>query len=331
MKVLISGGAGYIGSLLTGVLLQKGYDVVVVDDLLFGGDSLLAYLTHPHFSFHKGNVTEKEAIRPHFKDVDFVIHLAALVGFPACQQVGPQVAWLYNLQGTKNVYELAAEYKVKRFVFASTYSNYGVAENDSPVTEESPLNPQSLYAETKIASEQFLLEQGKTGKGPTPVLFRFATLFGLSPRMRFDLIINQFTLEAIEKRNLIIYQKNYNRSFVHIRDIAKALTMALELDLAKVGNQIFNVGSNGGNYSKEALITLIMKYVSGVTIEYKDLSFGGDMRDIKVSFDKIERVMEFRTNVSVEQGIQELANAIQSKFLYDPHQARFRNAQFIVQ
>ena len=330
MKVLITGGAGYIGSLLTGVLLQRGYKVIVVDDLLFGGDSLLAYITHPDFSFHKANVTEKETVRAHFEDVDFVIHLAAIVGFPACQQVGPQFAWLYNFQATKNVYELAREHNVKRFVFASTYSNYGIAEGDAPVSEDSPLNPQSLYAETKIASEKYLLEEGKSSS-TIPVLFRFATLFGLSPRTRFDLIINQFVLEAIEKRHLIIYQKNYNRSFVHIRDIAKALTMALESDIAKVGNQVFNVGSSRGNYSKEELIGMITKYVPGITIEYKDLSFGGDMRDIKVSFDKIERVLGYKAEVSVEQGIQELANAIQSKFLFDPHSLRNRNAQFIVQ
>lgn len=330
MKVLITGGAGYIGSLLTGILLQRGYVVIVVDDLLFGGDSLLAYLTHPNFSFRKANVTEKRAIEPFFNDVDYVIHLAALVGFPACQQVGPQVAWLYNLQGTKNVYELARENKVKRFVFSSTYSNYGIAEGDAPVTEESPLNPQSIYAETKIASEQYLIEQGKNSS-TIPVLFRFATLFGLSPRTRFDLIINQFVLEAIEKRHLIIYQKNYNRSFVHIRDIAKALTMALESDIARVGNQIFNVGSNRGNHTKEELIGMIRKYVQGLTIEYKDLTFGGDMRDIKVSFDKIERVLGYKADVTVEDGIRELVEAIQTKFLYDPHSLRNRNAQFIVQ
>jgi nucleoside-diphosphate-sugar epimerase len=330
MKVLITGGAGYIGSLLTGVLLQQGYSVVVVDDLLFGGDSLLAYLTHPHFTFAKANVTEKGTIEPYFKHVDHVVHLAALVGFPACQQVGPQVAWLYNLQGTKNVYELARENKVKRFVFSSTYSNYGIAQDDQPVTEESPLNPQSLYAETKIAAEQYLMEQGR--KSDTiPVLFRFATLFGLSPRTRFDLIINQFVLEAIEKRHLIIYQKNYNRSFVHIRDIVKALTMALESDITKVGNQIFNVGSKEGNHTKEELIGMIRKYVPGVTIEYKDLTFGGDMRDIKVSFDKIERVLGYKAEVTVEEGIRELAEAIQTRFLFDPHSQRNRNAQFIVQ
>ena len=330
MKVLITGGAGYIGSLLAGVLLQRGYSVVVIDDLLFGGDSLLAYLTHPQFEFHKANVTDKEAIRPFFADVDHVIHLAALVGFPACQAVGPQVAWLYNLQGTKNVYELARERKAKRFVFSSTYSNYGIAEGDAPVTEESPLNPQSLYAETKIAAEQFLMEEGKRSN-TIPVLFRFATLFGLPPRTRFDLIINQFVLEAIEKRHLIIYQKNYNRSFVHIRDIAKGLTMALEADIAKVGNQVFNIGSNKGNHTKEELIRMIQKYVPGVTIEYKDLTFGGDMRDIKVSFDKIERMLGYKAEVTVEEGIRELAEAIQTKFLYDPHSLRNRNAQFIVQ
>ena len=330
MKVLITGGAGYIGSLLTGVLLQRGYSVVVVDDLLFGGDSLLAYLTHPQFTFYKANVTERETIKQYFKDVDHVIHLAALVGFPACQQVGPQVAWLYNLQGTKNVYELARESEVKRFVFSSTYSNYGIADGDAPVTEESTLNPQSLYAETKIAAEQYLLDEGKKS-ATIPVLFRFATLFGLSPRTRFDLIINQFVLEAIEKRHLIIYQKNYTRSFVHIRDIARALTMALESDAAKVKSQIFNVGSNRGNHTKEELIDMIRKHVSGVTIEYKDLTFGGDMRDIKVSFDKIERVLGYTAEVTVEEGIRELAAAIQTKFLYDPHSMRNRNAQFIVQ
>ena len=330
MKILITGGAGYIGSLLTGVLLRKGYHVTVVDDLLFGGDSLLAYITHPEFRFFKANVTEKEAIRPYLKDIDHVIHLAAIVGFPACQQLGPEVSWLYNFQGTKNVYELACESGVKRFVFASTYSNYGIAEGDAPVTEESPLNPQSIYAETKIAAEKFLLEEGKKS-ATIPVLFRFATLFGLSPRTRFDLIINQFVLEAIEKRNLIVYQRNFYRSFVHIRDIAKALTMAVELDIARVGNQVFNVGSNRGNYTKDDLIELILKHVPGVSITYKDLRFGGDMRDIKVSFDKIERVLGYRAEVSVEEGIRELAEAIQTKFLFDPHSLRNRNAQFIVQ
>ena len=330
MRVLITGGAGYIGSLLTGVLLHRGYSVVVVDDLLFGGDSLLAYLSHPEFSFRKANVTEREEIEPFFKGIDHVIHLAALVGFPACQQVGPQIAWLYNLQGTKNVFDLARENKVKRFVFSSTYSNYGVAEGNAPVTEESALNPQSLYAETKIAAERYLLEEGKRSD-TIPILFRFATLFGLSPRTRFDLIINQFVLEAIEKRHLIVYQKNFNRSFVHIRDIAKALTMALELEVDKVGNQIFNAGSNSGNYTKVELIEIIRKVVPALTIEYKDLTFGGDMRDIRVSFDKIERVLGYKADVSVEEGINELAEAIQSRFLYDPHSQRNRNAQFIVQ
>jgi len=330
MTVLITGGAGYIGSLLTGVLLQRGYSVVVIDDLLFGGDSLLAYLTHPSFRFYKGNVAEKDSIRAHFKNVDHVVHLAALVGFPACRQVGPQVAWLYNTQGTKNTFELARDNGVKRFVFASTYSNYGIAEGDGTVTENSPLNPQSLYAETKIAAEEFLIEEGEKSS-TVPVLFRFATLFGLSPRTRFDLIINQFVLEAIEKRQLIIYQKNYNRSFVHIRDIAKALILAMELDIQKVGNQVFNVGSNSGNYSKEEVINLIRKYVPEVTIQLKDLSFDGDMRDIKVSFDKIERVMGYKTEVTVEDGIRELADAIRSGFIFDPHSSRNRNAQFIVQ
>jgi nucleoside-diphosphate-sugar epimerase len=329
-SVLITGGAGYIGSILTSVLLAQGYQVVVVDDLLFGGDALLSYLPHPHFVFHKANVTDRDSIRPYFDGIDHVVHLAAIVGFPACQQVGPHVAWRYNLEGTKNVFDLAEEHGVKRLVFASTYSNYGIAEDGRPVTEESPLHPQSLYAETKIAAEQYLRERGKSSRC-APVLLRFATLFGLSPRTRFDLIINQFVLEAIQKRKLVIYQKNYNRSFVHIRDVVRAIVTVLREDVAKVRNQVFNVGSDAGNYSKEDIIHLVRRYVNGVDVEYKDLSFGGDMRDIRVSFEKIGKVLGYRTEFTVEQGIQELAQAILSGFLFDPASGRNRNAQFIVQ
>jgi nucleoside-diphosphate-sugar epimerase len=328
--ILITGGAGYIGSLLTGTLLYSGHRVTVIDDLLFGGDSLMGYLTHPQFRFVKANVCEEKTLPPLFEGVDYVVHLAAIVGFPACQQVGPQVAWRYNLEGTKNVFHSAEAQGVKRMVLSSTYSNYGIAEDGKPVTEESPLNPQSLYAETKIAAEQFLLGAGKSSRC-APVLFRFATLFGLSPRTRFDLIINQFVLEAIQKRKLIIYQKNYNRSFVHIRDIIRAIMLVLDVEEGKVRNQIFNVGSDAGNYSKEDLIRLVQKFVSGVEIEYKDLSFGGDMRDIRVSFEKIGRVLGYETKHTVEDGIRELAEAIQGGVLHDPGSQRHRNAHFIVQ
>ncbi len=330
MTVLVTGGAGYIGSLLSGALLYKGYNVVVVDDLLFGADAIMGYMMHPAFTFHRANVCEREKIQPFFQGIDFVVHLAAIVGFPACQQVGEGVAWLYNFEGTKSVFELAEASGVKRFVFASTYSNYGKSEDGQAVSEESPLNPQSLYAKTKIAAEEYLLEQGKTSRCCN-VLFRFATLFGLSARTRFDLIINQFVLEAIVKRRLIIYQKNYNRSFVHIRDIIRAIMMSLEAEESKVRNQVFNVGSNSGNYTKEEIIHLIQKYVQGVSLEYKDLSFGGDMRDIRISFDKIQERLGYRTEVSIEEGIKELCEALLGGYVYEPQSGRHRNAQFIVQ
>jgi len=237
-EVLITGGAGYIGSLLCGVLLEQGYQVKVLDDLFCGGESIIPYLTHPKFRFIKCNVTDKEVSRPHFAGVDLVVHLAAIVGFPACQQVGEKVAWLYNHKATQNVFELAEEYGVERLVFASTYSNYGLSQDGKPVTEDAPLFPQSLYAETKIAAEKYLLEQSSHSRY-APIIFRFATLFGISPRTRFDLIINQFVLEAWERRKLIIYQRGYHRSFVHVRDVVRAIQTVLEADLKKVRGQVF--------------------------------------------------------------------------------------------
>ena len=331
--ILITGGAGYIGSILTSELLRANYRVTVLDSLLFGGESIVPFLNHPNFHFVKADVTENRAVRDSLKrdwqKPDTVIHLAAIVGFPACQAVGKQVAWKYNVEATKNVYGQSADLGVERFVFASTYSNYGLSEDGKPVTEESPLNPQSLYAETKIASEEFLLAQKDTVTAP--LLFRFATLYGISPRTRFDLIVNQFVLEAFTKRSLIIYQRGYSRSFVHIRDVVRGVMMGIEADKDIVRGQVFNLGTENGNYSKNDIVGLVLKRMPETIVEYKDMSFGGDMRDITVSFEKIKRVLGFDTTLNVDDGVREVLFALKSGLIRNPTDDRYRNAQFIVQ
>lgn len=331
--ILITGGAGYIGSLLTSELLRSDYQVTVLDSLLFGGESLVPFLYHPNFHFIKADVTEPRAVKDSLKDgwqkPHAIVHLAAVVGFPACQAVGKQVAWRYNVEATKTVFEQAADLGVERFVFASTYSNYGLSPNGKPVTEESPLHPQSLYAETKIAAEEFLLSQSEASCAP--LVFRFATLYGLSPRTRFDLIVNQFVLEAFTKRELIIYQRGYSRSFVHIRDVVRGVILGLEADRSKIGGEVFNLGTDAGNYSKDEIVQLVLKRMPETVVEYKDLTFGGDMRDITVSFAKIKNVLGFDTMFDVDDGIRELLFALKTGVIRNPSDERYRNAQFIVQ
>ena len=331
--VVITGGAGYIGSLLISELLRANYRVTVLDSLLFGGESLIPFLHHPKFHFVKADVTEPRALKDSVKDgwqkPNAIVHLAAIVGFPACQAVGKQVAWRYNVDATKNVFGQAVDLGVERFLFSSTYSNYGLSPNGEPVNEESPLNPQSLYAETKIASEEFLLTQRHASCAP--LIFRFATLYGISPRTRFDLIVNQFVLEAFTKRELIIYQRGYSRSFVHIRDVVRGVIMGLEAERSKICNEVFNLGTDHGNYSKDDIVRLVLKRIPETVVEYKDLTFGGDMRDITVSFAKIKNVLGFDTTLDVDDGIRELLFALKAGIIRNPHDEKYRNAQFIVQ
>ncbi len=331
--VLITGGAGFIGSLLTGELLRAGYQVTVVDKLLFGGDSLLAYMPDPNFRFVKSDVWESRALKEAVRDQDnlpeAVVHLAGIVGFPACQAVGKQVAWRYNVEATQNVFEQASELGAKRFIFASSYSNYGQSDDGEPVTEESPLKPQSLYAETKIASEEYL--QGNRDADCSPLLFRFATLYGTSPRTRFDLIVNQFVLEAFSKRELLIYQRGYSRSFVHVRDVVAGIILGLEAQKSKASGEIYNLGTEKGNYSKDDIVNFILKRMPETKVRYKDLTFGGDMRDITASFEKIRKNMNFQPKFNVDDGVREVLHALQTGMINDPRNDRYRNAQFIVQ
>jgi nucleoside-diphosphate-sugar epimerase len=331
--VIITGAAGYIGSLLIGELLHSGYRVTALDDLLFGGEALLAYLPHPAFHFLKRNVWEPRAVRSAARE-DWprpvaLIHLAAIAGFPACQSVGRQVAWRYNVEATQRAFDQAVELGMERFIYASTYSTYGLSPDGKPVTEETALNPQSLYAETKIASERFLL--GQADAPCAPLVFRIATLYGLSPRTRFDMIINQFVLEAWTRRELLIYQRGYSRSFLHVQDAARGLALGLQAPESKIRGQVYNLGCEDGNYTKDQIITFILKRLPETAVQYKDMTFGGDMRDISVSFEKIRLELGFQARWSVDEGVREVLHALRSGLIRDPWDAHYRNAQFIVQ
>ena len=337
--VLITGGAGYIGSLLTAELLLSGFHVTVIDNLIFGGESLIAFLAHPRFRFVKADVTERRAVKDGLRidaaggrkwpKPEVVVHLAGIVGFPACQAVGKQVAWRYNVEATKLVFQQACDLGTQRFIFSSSYSNYGLAQDGKPVTEQSPLNPQSLYAETKIAAEEYLLAQD--GAAAAPILLRLATLYGISPRTRFDLIVNQFVLDAYTRRRLLIYQRGYSRSFVHVRDVVRGMILMMNAPMQKVRGEVYNVGAKDGNYTKDQIVGLVLKRIPETVVDYKDLTFGGDMRDITVSFAKIHHDLGFGTELDVDDGIRELLFALKSGVIRNPLDERYRNAQFIVQ
>jgi len=340
LNVLITGGAGYIGSMLTGLLLNRGNFVTVVDDLLFGGESLLGYWHHPRFRFAKGDICKRGLFHLQSSGLrigdlessafDAVVHLAAIVGFPACETVGKEVAWRCNFDATQRMFEVAEAAGVSRFIFASTYSNYGASTDGRPVKEESPLFPQSIYAETKIAAEGYLLGRANESRC-APLVFRFATLFGISPRTRFDLIVNQFVLEALTKRELIIYQRGYSRSFVHVQDVVEGIILGLRALEEKVRGQVYNLGSDNGNYTKDEIVSLVQKHVDGLKVIHKELSFNGDMRDIAVSFGKIKRELGFEARISLEEGIMEIKSALESGLIKHATDNRYRNAEFIVQ
>ncbi len=351
--ILITGGAGYIGSLLVSELLRKNYRVTVLDNLLFGGESLLGFFHHPNFHFVKADVTQaraiKNSLRGDWQKPDAIVHLAALVGFPACQAVGRQAAWLNNVEATKMTYSQAIDLGVERFVFASTCNVYGFSPNGQPITETSPLNPQSLYAETKVSAEEYLF--GQRDSFCAPLTFRLATLYGISPRPRFDLLINQFVLDAYSKRKLWISKKGNLRSFIHVSDTVRGIIIGLNADISTIRGEIYNLGTQ--NYKKynddpevgniammdqkiediDNLENLLKKYFQNIYIEpQKDITFGGDMYDISLSFEKIEKSLDFKGEFNVVDGFKELQHALNNELIGDPYSQKYRNAlPFMVQ
>lgn len=322
MKVLVTGVAGYIGSVLTNKLLNKGFEVIGIDNLLYGGESLLSIYNHPNFKFYKKDIRNIETIVSLLNDVEAVIHLAAIVGDPACAKQ-PQLAISTNLDGSINLLKAANNsYSVKNFIFASTCSNYGKMEGNSYVTEESPLKPVSLYAELKVKFEEIMLD-GEYRKNFYPTALRFATAYGISPRMRFDLTVNEFTKDAALGRELTIFGEQFWRPYCNVEDLANACILVLESEPEKVYKNVFNVGDTSENYQKKMLAEELKKLIPDLKIKY--VKKDEDPRDYKVSFEKIKNVLGFQTTKTVPQGMEEIIRVIKDNIIRDPDNPRYSN------
>ncbi len=305
MKILVTGGAGYVGTTLVPQLLEKGYDVVVFDNLMFGGDYILPFFRYKNFSFVEGDIRDENALWNAAKSADVIIHLAAIVGFPACRKE-PELAKSVNVDGTRNLIKVTS--KNQLVIYASTGSNYGSLEE--VCTEESPLNPLSLYGQTKTLAEKMLMEERTT------IGYRFATAFGVSPRMRLDLLINDFTYKAITQGYLVVYESHFMRTFIHVYDMGRAFLFGIE-NQVKMKNNIYNVGSDKMNYSKKEICELI-KEKTGLYVHYADIGEDADKRNYVVSYKKINE-LGYDITIGVEEGIEELVRALKAIKFKSPY------------
>ena len=325
MRVLVTGGAGYLGSVVSRTLLQRGHQVRVLDSLMHGGDGVLGLYEEDGFEFTRGDIRSAGVMAAALEGVDAVVHLAAIVGDPACARA-PDLAKEVNLECSAQLFELCRRHGVGRVVFASTCSNYGkMADPQRYATEETELRPVSLYAETKVAAEKAVLAMDRSS-GTSPTILRFSTLFGLSPRMRFDLTVNEFTLELLVKRRLVVYGEQFWRPYVHVRDAAAAVALVLDCPPKKVEGQVFNVGDTSQNYRKGRLVDLIRQEI-GLDVEIENVGRQEDPRDYRASFEKISRNLGFEITRTVKDGVRQVADAIGQAVITDFDSPKYRNLQ----
>jgi len=322
MKVVVTGGAGYIGSRLVGDLLADGCSVTVIDNLMYGGQSLLGYFSHPGFRFVRGDITRPEDVASVVRDADAVIHLAALVGDPVCSR-HPEMARSVNRDGCRIVLRETLEAGVSRFIFAGTCSNYGkMDDGDGWVDEASPLQPISLYAELKVEFEQSLLS---LEADICATCLRFATAHGLSLRPRFDLTVNQFTAELALGRTLEVYGEQFWRPYCHIADLSTACRLVLSAPQEQVGGQAFNVGANSENFTKQQLVDMIVRQTSASPELVSFVQKEEDPRDYRVNCDKISETLGFSPSRTVADTISEIDRAVRSGVMTDIDNPRYRN------
>ncbi|MGA9768335.1 MAG: NAD(P)-dependent oxidoreductase [Blastocatellia bacterium] len=321
-KVLVIGGAGYIGSALLPKLLDKGYHVRLLDLLIYGTEPIEDAILHPNLEIMQADFRQVDKVVEAMRNIDAVIHLGAIVGDPACA-LDEELTIEVNLMATRMIAEVAKGSGVSRFIFASTCSVYGA--NDALLDERSALNPVSIYARSKIASERVLMSMASSDFGPT--LLRFGTIYGLSGRTRFDLVINLLTAKALVEGKITVFGGDQWRPFVHVDDAALAVLNSLEAPLALVGKEVFNVGCDEQNHTIQQVGEMIQRLVPASEV----ISMGSDTdtRNYKVSFDKIKNTLGFKPRWSVEEGVRQVIDAVASGRVADYQDAKYSNVKFL--
>lgn len=321
LKVLVTGGAGYLGSMLCRLLVSHGITVVVIDDLIHGQDSLVDLLVHDRFQFVRCDIRDTQKMKAWTNRVDAVVHLAAIVGDPACKR-SPELARTVNLEATQSLIDLSKSGGAGKFIFASTCSNYGISDPEQLVPETAPLAPQSLYAETKVACEKYLNEANDDEF--TGVVLRFSTLFGLSSRMRFDLVINQFTAEAISDGRIEVYNPALWRPYLHTCDAARAILECLVAQFDREQQRVFNVGTDENNYSKAQIATKIAEHFPQTEIAEKEVA--EDPRTYRVDFSRWRENFGWTPQVTVDRGIEQIGTALQEGLIRNWRDPKYRNS-----
>lgn len=306
-NILIIGGEGYIGNVVSEKLLSTGYNVTSFDNLLYGNN--LCVLNHLHQHEHRfifGDMVKRNELEAVLENIDVVVQLAGLVGDPITQKYPKESAQI-NDEGVKNVIDLCSKKDIDRFIFISTCSNYGLIENDEFADEEYILNPLSLYAKSKVNAEKYILSlKYKTDMNPT--ILRFATAFGLSPRMRFDLTISEFTREMALGNELLVYDAHTWRPYCHVQDFARFIRMVIEAPTEKVSFEVFNIGGDVNNATKQMIVDTILEKIPDGKVRYQE--HGSDPRNYRVSFEKVKSVLGFELKYTIQDGINELIEAI---------------------
>jgi nucleoside-diphosphate-sugar epimerase len=320
--VLVIGGAGYIGSYLVPKLLDSGFEVIVLDIMAFGEKPIAAFKDHPKVKFVQEDYRNIQTLLTHIRGVESVVHLGGLVGDPACA-VDEALTVDINVTSTRLIAEISKSHGVKRFVFASSCSIYGA--NDHIVDETSSFNPQSLYAKSKVASEAVISEFAS--KEFEAVYLRLGTIYGLSGRTRFDLVVNLLAAKAVMKGEITVFGSDQWRPFVHVEDAARAFEMALKAESRLVANQAFNVGSNGQNMTLMQLAERINKLVPTAKILVTDENV--DRRNYRVDFSKIEKTLGFKPQWTIEQGISQVIESIHNGTVKDIDQPLFSNIKLM--
>ena len=324
-NILVTGGAGYIGSNMIDNLLSNKNHVTCVDYLKFGIDPIHPYLNHDNFKFYNCDINDHISFNKILlsKDFDVVIHLAAIVGDPACKLYSDE-ATKTNYKSTIWLIDKCIEIGIARFIFASTCSNYGKSKNPNEhLTEDSELLPVSLYANLKVDVENYLLNEIKKTHKFCPTIMRFSTVYGLSQRMRFDLTVNEFTKELSLNRELVVFGEQFWRPYCHVDDFGNAINLVMNSPEEKVAYNVYNVGDTSENYTKKMLINEIKKVIPQAKIKY--VKKNEDPRDYKVDCDKIRNELNFNISKNVKDGIREIHNHLINSKIKDPDDQKYFN------